>query len=79
MKKEMETSQFNNARALRRQICGLLGKSEMWIVIRNDSEGTHLHTPNEDHLVLLAMLFDGNPELFEMVSEFMESINEKNK
>lgn len=72
-----EISQLNNSRGLRKEICGLLGKSEMWIVIRNDSKGTHLHMPNEDHIMVLGMLFEGNPELFEMIAKFMESINEK--
>lgn len=44
----------------------------MWLVLRMDKEGTHLHTPNEDHLALFGVFFAGRPDIFEMVTEILK-------
>jgi 3-dehydroquinate dehydratase len=61
----------NNTRALQKEIAKKLSKSEMWVVIRTDSEGTHLHTPNEDNIACLAMFFLAHPDYLEMVNQFV--------
>lgn len=66
---------MNNTRELRRQIAGLLGKSEMWIVLRSDETGVHLHTPNEDHLSLLAVFLYAHPEIHKGVNEIISEFN----
>jgi hypothetical protein len=49
----------------------LLSKSESWIVIREDNEGVHIHTPKADHLALLAVILKGDPELFKVITSLV--------
>ena len=64
----------NNTKGLRREMTKLLDKSDSWIVIREDSDGVHLHTPQEADLALLVMLFKGDPELFEIVTSIVMGV-----
>ena len=66
-------NQRNNTRGLQREISKKLSKSEMWLVLRIDKEGAHLHMPNEDHLALFGVFFAGQPEILEMVNEFVKT------
>ena len=67
----------NNTNGLQYQISGLLAKSELWLVLRIDEAGIHLHTPNESHLCLLAEFLSNSPELLEMVNEYAKDKNAK--
>jgi len=62
----------NNTRELRRDITKLLGKSDMWLVLRLDKEGAHIHTPNEEQLALFGAFFKACPELWGIVKDFVE-------
>jgi hypothetical protein len=72
-----------DTRELRREMAKLLGKSEAWVVIRVDEQGTHIHTPEEEQLSLIAVVLKNNPELLEItnelinnpLTEFNESLN----
>ena len=65
-------NQRNNTRGLQREIAKKISKSEMWLVLRVDNEGTHLHTPNEDHMALFFTFFKSQPEFLEEVNEFVK-------
>ena len=62
-----------DTRGLRKEIAGLLGKSEAWLVIRVDKDGTHIHTPEEEQLSLIAVALMGNPELLEITNELINN------
>lgn len=68
----MSISQKNNTRALRKEITKKLNSSKMWLVVRQDKDGIHLHMPNEEHMVLLVLLLEGHPELYESIKETIE-------
>jgi hypothetical protein len=65
----------NNTHGLQSEIAGLLGNSEMWLVLRLDSEGIHMHMPNEENMGLLCEFFLRSPELLEMVNEYIKESN----
>jgi hypothetical protein len=65
-------SQVNNSRELRKKISALLGKSDCWLVLRSDVNGIHAHMPNEEHLFVLAEFLRGNPDIYDMVTEFIK-------
>jgi hypothetical protein len=62
-----------DTRELRKQMVKLLGKSVAWVVIRIDEDGTHIHTPEEEQLSLIAIALKGNPELLEMTNELINN------
>ncbi len=66
-------SNRNNTRELQRQIAKKLSKSELWLVLRIDNEGLHLHAPNEDHLCLFGGFFEHNHDLLEAVNEYVKN------
>jgi formate-dependent nitrite reductase cytochrome c552 subunit len=64
-------SQENNTSELQNEIADRLNKSQMWIVLRNDNEGVHLHMPNEDHLILLGLFFKAHPAMLKLVNRMV--------
>ena len=72
-------NQRNNTRGLQREIAKKISKSEMWLVLRVDNEGSiHLHTPNEDHITLFGLFFKRQPELLEeIVNEIVKDIQKQ--
>ena len=72
-----------DTRGLRKEMARLLGKSEAWVVIRVDEQGTHIHAPEEEQLALIAVALKGNPELLQVtldiinnpLTNFEESLN----
>lgn len=69
----------NNTIGLQRSIAKKLGNSAMWIVLRLDKEGIHMHMPNEEHLVLLGEFFAANPEMFEEIKQFVAELDKADK
>lgn len=69
----MKAYKKNNTTGLQSVIADKLSKSEMWLVLRMDHEGVHLHMPNDEHLALFALFFTGQPEIFEAVAKFVRS------
>ena len=61
----------HNTRSLQKQMAKNLSKSEMWIVLRLDDEGAHLHMPNQNHMALFGVFFKNQPEILEMVNQFV--------
>lgn len=68
----------NNTKALQKEIVDKLAVSDIWLVLRHDKEGTHLHTPDAGHMALFAMWFEGHPEIFEMVCNTVKASVRKN-
>jgi hypothetical protein len=64
--------QRHNTRSLQKEMVSNLSKSEMWLVLRLDKDGTHLHMPNEDHMAMFGIFFSGHPEILEMVNAFVK-------
>ena len=62
-----------DTRGLRKEMVKLLGKSEAWLVIRIDEQGTHIHTPEEEQLSLIALALKCNPELLEITNELINN------
>jgi len=60
-----------------KEVLKALQKSDMWLVIRSDKKGTHLHTSNPDDIALLGYFFHQAPEIFDMVKEFKEALDEE--
>ena len=67
----------NNTRALQKEISKKLSQSEMWLVLRMDKNGVHLHTPSEDHLALFGVFFGLSPEMFELVKDCVSAYKER--
>lgn len=66
----------NNTKGLQKEIAELLSKSEMWIALRLDNEGSvHLHTPSEDHLGLLSLFLQAHPDINNAVQEHIKELN----
>ena len=68
----------NNTKPLQSQIAGLLEKSEMWLVLRMDSEGVHFHAPDLDHMALIGVFLVEQPELLKKIN-FMANQRKRNK
>jgi hypothetical protein len=60
-----------DSRGLRKEMVKLLGKSEAWVVIRIDEEGTHIHTPEEPQLALIGIALKNNPDLLEVTNHII--------
>jgi len=60
-----------DSRGLRKEMVKLLGKSEAWVVIRIDKEGTHIHTPEEQQLALIGIALKNNPDLLEVTNHII--------
>ena len=55
------------------QIAKSLQQSELWLVLRLDEQGLHVHGPEEDATVLLGMFFAAFPDMLEAVVEFSKT------
>lgn len=67
----------NNTNGLQREMAKKISQSKMWLVLRMDKDGVHLHMPNEDHMALFGVFFAGQPEILGMVNEFIKAHNAK--
>jgi len=74
---KIDSYRKNNTTGLQSQISGLLAKSELWLVLRMDERGMHLHMPNDSHISLLCAFLAKSPELLEMVNEYAASVKKK--
>lgn len=63
-----------NTRGLRKQIAGLLGKSDSWLVLRTDKEGLHLHAPDSGDLMLMADFLASQPGLLDIINDYVQGI-----
>jgi hypothetical protein len=76
--KHKKITEMANRHELAQQIAQQIAKSNMWLVLRDDKEGLHLHTPGEEDLILFAMFFYTNPKYFELTKELIEEIKKDN-
>ena len=60
-----------------KELIKALQKSDHWLILRSDKQGTHLHMSTPDDLALMAYFFHQDNELFEMVKEFKEAFDEE--
>lgn len=74
---KIDSFRKNNTAGLQFQISGLIAKSDLWLVLRRDNDGIHLHMPNVDHISLLAAFLAQQPEILEMVNEFAAQVRSK--
>lgn len=73
----MQISKKNNTKALQREIAKKLSKSTAWLVLREDQQGVHLHTPNEEHLSVLVAFFHARPDFLKHLNELVTDLQKR--
>ena len=63
---------FKTEKQLMKTLVKSLSKSEMWVVLRQDQKGIHIHTPDMDHMALLGVFLAQNPEILKQINEFAQ-------
>jgi hypothetical protein len=76
--KHKKITEMANRHQLAQQIAQQIAKSNMWLVLRDDEEGLHLHTPGEEDLSLLAIFFYTNPKYHELTNLLVEELRKEN-